>query len=856
MRSLRCFATAAAIAAAPANTHAAPADAHLARADVHVARTSTHVARASAHAAPAGAYEARAQMHMAAAGAHTAPAGTNAGWAGTPVAPAVVPADSPGAAVLVVADTTVRIRFTIPARPLADALWEFSRQAGVRVELDTAAAAGAWSQAVDGTYTAPAALRRLLAGTGLVARFTGLEAARVVREGDGGLAVHALAPITVVGARSRGYAAFRSVTATRTDTPLRDAPQSVSVVTGQVIADQAMQGMADVVRYVPGVTMGQGEGHRDAPTIRGNASTADFFVDGVRDDAQYFRDLYNVERVEALKGSNAMIFGRGGGGGVINRVTKEARWTPTRALTLEGGSFDHKRATLDVGRGLGPGVAARLNGVYEASGGFREAADLRRYGVNPTVAVAAGPRTMIRAGYEYFDDRRVVDRGIPSFEGGPADVDIATFFGNPKVNHATLRLNAATASVEHATRGGLTVRSRARFADYDKFYQNTYPGAVNAAGTEVALSAYNHAIGRRNVFDQTDLIYGLATGAVRHTLLLGAELGRQWTENVRSTGYFDGDATSISVPVERPTVATPVTFRQSATDADNSTTADVAAVYVQDQVALSAHWQAVLGLRLDRFSVDFRDNRSGEALGRVDRLLSPRAGLVFKPVEPVSLYASYSVSYLPSAGDQFGSLSATTRTLEPERFTNREVGAKWEVRPDLTLTAAVYRLDRTNTAAPDPNDASRLVQTGRQRTTGLELEAAGSVTDAWQVIGGVAAQHAEIVSATRSAPAGAAVPLVPARTYSLWNRYQLLAPLGVGLGIVRQSDMYAAIDNTVTLPGFTRLDGAVFLNLGPVVSARLNVENLLDERYYATSHGNNNILPGAPRTLRLSITTH
>ncbi|HET9984300.1 MAG TPA: TonB-dependent siderophore receptor [Longimicrobiales bacterium] len=784
---------------------------------------------------------------------------TGCALAGAPTAggaarPAL-PADSPQAAAPIVADTTVRLRFSIPVRPLGDALWDFSRQAGVRVELDTAAAAGVRSHAVSGTYTAPEALRRLLAGTGLTARFTGLEMARVIGGGADGLAVHALAPLTVIGARSRGYAALRTTTATRTDTPLRDAPQSVSVVTRQVIADQAMQGMADVVRYVPGITMAQGEGHRDAPTIRGNNSTADFFVDGVRDDAQYFRDLYNVERVEALKGSNAMIFGRGGGGGVINRTLKEARWPATRALTLEGGSFEHKRATLDVGQGLGAAVAARLNGVYEASGGFREAADLRRYGINPTFALAAGPRTMVRAGYELFDDRRTVDRGIPSFQGRPADVDIATFFGNPEVNRATLRLNAATASVEHATRGGLTIRNRTRFADYDKFYQNTYPGAVNAAGTQVALSAYNHAIGRRNVFNQTDVVYGVGTGGVRHTLLLGAELGRQETSNFRGTGYYDGAATSVSVPVDRPTVATPVIFRQSATDADNGTTATVAAVYVQDQLALSGRWQAVLGLRLDRFAVDFHDNRSGADLGRDDRLISPRAGLVFKPVEPVSLYGSYSVSYLPSSGDQFGSLTATTRTLEPERFTNREIGAKWEVRPELTLTAAAYRLERTNTAAPDPSDPSRLVQTGSQRTTGLELEASGNVTDAWQVIGGVAAQRAEIVSTTRAAAAGASVPLVPRRTFSLWNRYQLLRPVGVGLGVVRQSAMYAAIDNTVTLPGFTRVDGALFLRLGPLLGAQLNVENLLDERYYPTSQGNNNIMPGAPRTLRISITT-
>ena len=750
------------------------------------------------------------------------------------------------------ADTTAELRFSIPSQPLLEALGELSREADVGIQVDVRAARGVRSREVSGSYTAPEALRRMLDGTGLTVRFTGGGTALVTPEGGEGAVAYALTPVTAVATR-RGYAAPRTTTATRTDTPLRDAPQSVSVVTGQAIADQAMQGMADVVRYVPGVTMGQGEGHRDAPTIRGNASTADFFVDGVRDDAQYLRDLYNVERVEALKGSNAMIFGRGGGGGVINRVTKEAQWAPTRAFTASGGSYDHRRATVDVGQGLGPNVAARVNGMLESSGGFRDAYELERYGVNPTVALAHG-RTTLRAGYELFNDERTVDRGIPSFQGRPSDANIHTFFGNPDLSHSRLRAHAANAVLEHAA-GGVTLRNRARFASYDKFYQNSFPGAVNAEGTQVNLSAYNNATDRRNLFNQTDVIFALGTGPVRHTLLVGAEVGRQETENFRNTGYYNDAATSFAVPFGEPTVTTPITFRQSATDADNRSTATVAGVYLQDQLALSRGVQAVVGVRYDRFDVRFHNHRTDESLRREDDLLSPRAGLVLKPVEAVSLYGSYGVSHLPGSGDQFSSLSATTKTLEPERFTNYEAGAKWDVRPNLGVTAAVYRLDRTNTSAPDPNDATRIVQTGSQRTTGWELGATGSVTEGWQVAAGFARQRAEITSTTSAAKEGQEVPLVPRQTLALWNRWQLFRAVGVGLGVVSQSKMFAAIDNTVALPGFTRFDGALFVRLNSAVSAQVNVENLSDERYYPTSHGNNNIMPGASRTLRLTLTT-
>jgi catecholate siderophore receptor len=416
-------------------------------------------------------------------------------------------------------------------------------------------------------------------------------------------------------------------------------------------------------------------------------------------------------------------------------------------------------------------------------------------------------------------------------------------------------VHSANATVEHATAGGLTIRNRSRWTSYDKFYQNSFPGAVNAAGTQVNLSAYNNATDRTNLFNQTDVTLGVATGPVRHTLLLGAEIGSQKTESFRETGYYNDASTSFAVPFDAPTVSTPITFRQSATDADNRATATVAAVYLQDQLAIGPHVQLVGGIRFDRFDVGFHNNRTDEDLDRMDDLVSPRAGLVLKPVEPVSFYGSYSVSYLPSSGDQFSSLSATTETLEPEQFTNYEAGAKWDVRPGLSLTSAVYRLDRTNTSAPDPNDATKIVQTGSQRTTGWELGVSGNVMPWWQVAGGFTSQRARITSTTSAAAAGQKVPLVPEQTFSLWNRWQVLPVLGLGLGVIHQDDMFAAIDNSVTLPGFTRADGALFLRLTGALSAQVNVENLLDERYYATSHGNNNIMPGASRTLRLSLTT-
>jgi catecholate siderophore receptor len=665
-----------------------------------------------------------------------------------------------------------------------------------------------------------------------------------------------LPAIEVYGKGSASYGEHRIRTATKTDALLRDVPQSVTVVNRDVIADQRMQGMADVVRYVPGITMGQGEGNRDQPTIRGNNTTSGFFVDGMRDDVQYFRDLYNVERVEALNGPNALIFGRGVAGGALNRVMKSADWTPRRELQLQGGSYGNRRSTLDFGQAVSDRVALRLNAMYENSDVYRNDVGLERYGINPTVTLRLTPRTQVVAGYERFRDDRTADRGIPSFAGAPlAIASPRVFFGDPTLSYADALVNVGSVTFEHTVPSGLTLRNRSVFADYNKIYQNVFPGAVNEAGTEVQISAYNNATDRRNLLNETELTYRLVTGGLRQTLLGGVAVGRQITDNFRNTGFFNNAATTFSTPLSNPTIAVPITFRQSATDADNHSTATSLSVYGQSQLFLSDHWQALVGLRYERFDVDFVNRRTSEALSRTDDLLSPRAGLLFKPIEPVTLYTSYSVSALPSSGDQFSSLTVTTETLKPEKFKNYEIGAKWDVFDRLALAAAVYRLDRTNTTAPDPADPSRVVQTGSQRTDGFEFSVAGAITPVWQVIGGYSYQDATITSRTAAAQEGATVPLVPRHTLALWNRYQVVPSVGVGVGVIYQDDMFAAIDDAVTLPSFVRVDAAAYYTVNRWLRLQANIENLFDRTYYPTAHSNNNITPGSPRAVRLSVIT-
>lgn len=661
---------------------------------------------------------------------------------------------------------------------------------------------------------------------------------------------------TIQPPADKGYAAERMTSATKTDTPLRDVPQSVAVVTRDQIRDQDIRGIGEAVRYVPGVSIAQGEGNRDTPIFRGNSSTADFFVDGVRDDVQFFRDLYNIERVEVLKGPNAMIFGRGGAGGVINRVTKQADWNDTRELLLQGGSYENLRGSADLGAGLSDNVAVRVTGVYEDSESYRDDVELERWGVNPTASFRLGADTLLTLGYEHFSDERTADRGIPSFNGRPVDVDESTFFGDPDRSISDADVDSLTAAIEHQFGNGIILRNRLRYADYSKFYQNVFPGAVTRAPSgelQAAISAYSNETQRENIFNQTDLTFYADTGPVSHTLLAGVELGRQETDNVRLTGFF---ASPVNVPIANPRTNAPLTFRPSATDANNHGVAKQAAVYLQDQISFSPQFQAVLGLRYDRFEVDFRNNRTGAEFAGNDDLVSPRVGLIYKPAEPVSLYASYSLSYVPRAGEQLASLTLTNQALDPEKFTNYELGAKWDIRPDLALTAAIYQLDRSNVAIADPADPARSLLVDGQRTRGFELGLTGNLTEAWSIIAAYAYQDGELTAtASPTARDGARLAQLPKHSVAVWNRYDFSPMWGVGLGVIHQGDRFTSTDNQVTLPDFTRFDGALFFTLNENLRAQVNVENLFNEDYALNAHSNNNISPGSPRAFRVSLLT-
>lgn len=688
----------------------------------------------------------------------------------------------------------------------------------------------------------------LLAGSALLIWSPALRAEEAA-DADAG------AMITVTATRDTGYLVSSTSSATLTDTPLLDVPQTVNILSRDRLNDQAILSIADALRFVPGATTGQGEGNRDQPTLRGNNSTSSFFVDGLRDDVQYFRDFYNIERLEILKGPNAMIFGRGGGGGVINRVSK----TPVADSFVAGDAavdtFGAWRLGADLNAGIANGVNARINAVYEDGANHRDIYDLERYAVNPTLGFDLGGKGAIVIGYEYIHDQRVADRGIPSENGRPLQGFRDTFFGDAALNTADFDAHVVSVAGDYALTETLTIRNRSRYGDYDKFYQNVFAATAVVAG-KIGVEAYNEGTQRENLLTQTDLVWKVETGSIKHVILTGFELGRQTTTSERVNGLFAPVAggTTLRTPVS---LADPFLPPQPAFGAPlrrNETRANIAAGFIQDQISLGDHVEIVAGIRYDRFSLDFENLLNGATLQRTDNLWSPRLGLVYKPAANASIYVSYSRSYLPQSGDQFTALDASTAALEPERFENYEIGAKWDVTPGLNLTAALYQLDRTNTRAPGAV-AGTIELTGEQRSKGLELAANGQITKDWQVSAGFAWQDAEIRTATTAAPAGRKVPLVPRIQASAWTRYNINDRFGLGLGIVHQASSFASISNAVVLPAYTRFDLAGFVAVTDAIDVQVNVENLFNTGYFPTAHNDNNISTGGPRSARFTVRT-
>lgn len=657
-----------------------------------------------------------------------------------------------------------------------------------------------------------------------------------------------------------------TLNALKTPTPILDVPQSLSLMSAADIRARGFNSIGEVIAYMPGVTTSQGEGHRDAVVFRGVRSTADFYLDGVRDDVQYYRPLYNLEQVEVLRGPNALLFGRGGTGGVLNRVTKKAviddAFTQAQvsmdSLGEIGGQIDHNTT-------LGNSMALRVNAMVEQLDNHRDFYDGERRGFNPTLHIDMG-KSQLDLSYELVDHQRFIDRGIPTgADGRPVEALEDVVFGDPEINTTELDAHLWRASLQHSFSETFKFNASAFLGDYDKLYQNFYASGYDEENTpdEVTLDGYVDTTKRQNTIFTANIVKEGMLGGIGHTLLAGVESISTSSDQNRYNTFWDttqDDKETFSLSrnlgirggVGQNALGALATndFGVDIND-DTRVEIDVTSLYMQDEIELSDEFRVIAGLRYDSFDIDVFNVVADEARSRKDSEVSPRFGLVYKPEENISIYASYSESFLPRSGEQFANINGNNDKLAPNTFSNREAGVKYDFASGLSFTAAMFEIEQRSPQVAD-NDPATL-DVIESEIDGFELQLQGRISDFWSVSAAYSALDGEQVN--RSGKTGLIPRELPDSMFSLWNQFTLSNDLNVGVGFTHQSESFINNSNSAVLPSYTRIDASVQYRLSEATTLQLNVENLTDELYFPNAHSTHQATVGAPLNVRLAINT-
>jgi catecholate siderophore receptor len=653
-------------------------------------------------------------------------------------------------------------------------------------------------------------------------------------------------------------------------TNLQDTPQSVTVVGPELMAAQASTRLEDALKNVPGITLNAGEGaaRGDTVNLRGFSAFNDFFLDGIRDAAVYTRDSFALQSVEVVKGPSATLFGRGSTGGAINQVSKAPSLTAFSTVTTDIGTNDEYRATADIDVPIGSTAAFRINAMGESSGvADRDYVRNRRWGLAPSLALGMGEDTSLTAAYLHQQENDVPDAGVPFVARRPAPVPSAAFYGLAS-DFNTAHDDIGTIRFKHDFAPNVTFADTLRYARYEFDYQDTMPNFGNdvpSAATPLAdilvgRDAPGSSGTQTNLTDQADLTVRFNSGPVSHVLLTGLEFARQTSDIDRYNNPFNRNNSWIpETPLLDPDPNQVLPAVQPITSVQD-TTARSAAAYATDTMALSPYVDLIAGLRFDRFSADY-DQRTVSTgavldLDHVDNVVSPRAAVVVKPTPQQSYYFSFGTSFDPSAE----ALTLTTKTadLGPVKAKSFEIGAKnsW-LDGAVTTTGAVFRVDVDNAQTNDPENPTITVLNGNQRVDGLELGASGYLTRHLEIVAGYTYLDGKTLSSGTAAYVGKALPNLARNAANLWTEYELSDAWEVGLGGNWLGRRFADSGETAVIPGYVVLNAMTSFKLSKTVWLQMNAFNLANRRYfensYYTSAAENHVIPGAGRSLRLTV---
>ncbi|MET0214822.1 MAG: TonB-dependent siderophore receptor, partial [Vicinamibacterales bacterium] len=722
----------------------------------------------------------------------------------------------------------------------------------VKVVLTDSGIATIQSPGVVGTFTVRQALQEVLSGTSVAFTFTSQNV----------VTLELRAPGEFIAVTGEGPA----MTSRRFTEPVRDIPQTITIVPASVIEAQGATTLRDVLRNVTGISIQAGEGGvpaGDNLSIRGFSARTDFFIDGVRDVGGYTRDPFNVEQVEVVKGPSSSIAGRGSTGGVINMATKTPHLGATHNVSLGLGSSDYKRGTLDVNQPMGDTVAFRLNAVWnDADTPGRDGVTSQRWGIAPSLALGIGTPTRVTLDYAHLDQDNLPDYGIPwvpntnvplrAYADQPAPVDFGNFYGLTSRDYEDTKTNVATGRVEHDFGSALSLRSILRAGDTNRDSLITSPRFESDASTAIRRTDWKSRDQSDGIVaSQTDLTSRFRTGSIGHALVTGVEFAHETSEN---WNRIERGGPQPSTDLFNPDFSAPYASHLVRDGAVNDATAQSAAVFAFDTLQLTPKLELTGGLRWDRFALDYRTvNAAGQesTLERIDDMVSWRGGTVYKPRPNGSIYLGVGTSLNPSTEGL--SLSAATATLDPERSRSVEAGTKWDLLGGrLGFNTAVFGTSKNNARTPgvNPGDPPTVLQ-GEHTVSGVEFGVNGNVTDRWQMFAGYTFMDSEITRSNNAAEVGKEFGNTPNHSLSLWTSYRLPRAVEVGGGAQYVGDRFNSNTGTRTAPAYWVIDAMAAYRVSEQLTMRVNGLNIANERYIDRV-GGGHFIPGPGRSVMLT----
>ncbi|MCX7893499.1 MAG: TonB-dependent siderophore receptor [Burkholderiales bacterium] len=638
----------------------------------------------------------------------------------------------------------------------------------------------------------------------------------------------------------------------------KDVPQSLTIVPETLWQDQNATTLREALRNVPGLTFNAGEGGRigDNFTIRGYSAVGDLYLDGIRDNAQYERDLFNLQQVDVLRGAASMIFGRGSTGGIVNQVSKQPVLQDQYTASLTVGNYSYARAVADLNKLVGENAAVRLNVMGTNAESSRDEVFVRRWGIAPAVRWGIGTRDEFYLAYFYLDYEGLPDYGVPFFQGRPLDVPVTRFYGLANADYQRDTAGIATASWIHRFSPDTNLKTVLRQGTYKRDLWATAPRLAGNPAQITDSTAVNRQRQARGAEEQTltlqsDFTTRFVTGTVQHWVLAGVEVLREDVHRWTNVGSVANPPTTVGNPNPYPPLP-PNYFTSRTRTGDVYFDAGTVGLYAQDIIRFLPQWSLMLGARWDNFRADYDRPLPQGDLNRTDRVWSYRTGLLFQPSDYQSYYLAYGTAFNPSG--ELYALDDRTANTPPEESRNLELGGKWEAFDgNLSLAAAVFRTEKTNERNTDLSIPNLSLLSGKRHTDGIEIQAAGRLTPNWEVFAGGALMRAKIDQASgQQANTQGMVPInTPSYTYNVWTTYRLPEGWRVGGGFYGVGDRYANATNTNVVPGYTRWD-AMLAYEQRFYALRLNLLNLFNARYYEGVYQGHTV-PGTLRAVQLTL---